>query len=93
MGELIGLKADLAQIVRLALVEQAEDVHLFAARLVRKYRGTEPESAEQVDLFLRAKPHRRGTPLRKMNSPLLPDAGPLRPLKPRGARAAPLQAA
>ncbi len=31
MGELTGLKADLAQIVRLALAEQAEDVHLFAA--------------------------------------------------------------
>ncbi|MCH7235196.1 MAG: hypothetical protein L7A77_10750 [Xylella fastidiosa subsp. multiplex] len=39
MGELTGLKADLAQIVRLALAEQAEDVYLFAARLLRKYRG------------------------------------------------------
>lgn len=73
MGELISLKADLVQIVRLALAEQTEDVRLFAARLVRKYRGTEPELAEQVDLFLRAKPHRAGAPLRKVISPLLPE--------------------
>lgn len=73
MGELIGLKADLAQIVRLALAEQTEDVRLFAARLVRKYRGTEPELAEQVDLFLRAKPHRAGAPLRKAAAPSLPE--------------------
>ncbi|NMG05108.1 AAA family ATPase [Azoarcus taiwanensis] len=71
MGELTGLKADLAQVVRLALAEQTEDVRLFAARLVRKYRGSEPELAEQVDLFLRAKPHRAGTPLRKTGTPAL----------------------
>jgi SpoVK/Ycf46/Vps4 family AAA+-type ATPase len=73
MGELSGLKADLAQIVRLALAEQTEDVRLFAARLVRKYRGTEPELAEQVDLFLRAKPHRAGAPLRKAAVSPLPE--------------------
>ncbi|WP_246262064.1 AAA family ATPase [Azoarcus taiwanensis] len=65
------MKADLAQVVRLALAEQTEDVRLFAARLVRKYRGSEPELAEQVDLFLRAKPHRAGTPLRKTGTPAL----------------------
>lgn len=69
MGELTGLRADLVQIVRLALAEQTEDVRLFAARLVRKYRGDEPELAEQVDLFLRTKPHRTGMPLRKAISP------------------------
>ncbi|HHA2385922.1 TPA: AAA family ATPase [Stenotrophomonas maltophilia] len=69
MGDLVGIKSDLAQVVRLALAEQTEDVRLFAARLVRKYRATEPELAEQVDLFLRAKPHRSGAPLRKVASP------------------------
>ncbi|MBH1404619.1 AAA family ATPase [Stenotrophomonas maltophilia] len=69
MGDLVGIKSDLAQVVRLALAEQTEDVRLFAARLVRKYRSTEPELAEQVDLFLRAKPHRSGAPLRKAASP------------------------
>lgn len=73
MGELVGLRSDLAQMVRLALAEQTEDVRLFAARLVRKYRTTEPELAEQVDLFLRAKPHRARTPLRKAVTPSLPD--------------------
>jgi len=73
MGELAELRGDLAQVVRLALAEQTEDVRLFAARLVRKYRGTEPELAEQVDLFLRAKPHRAGTPLRKAAAPAAPE--------------------
>ncbi|HHW4672458.1 MAG TPA: hypothetical protein ACQGQF_01250 [Xylella fastidiosa subsp. pauca] len=65
MGELTGVNADLAQLVRLALAEQTEDVYLFAARLVRKYRGTEPELAEQVALLLRANPHRAGALLRR----------------------------
>jgi hypothetical protein len=65
MGELISFKEDLVHVIRLALAEQTEDVRLFAARLVRKYRGTEPELAEQVDMFLRAKSHRAGVPLRK----------------------------
>ena len=46
------LKLDLAQLVRLALAEQTEDVRLFVARLVRKYRNTDPELAEQMDLYL-----------------------------------------
>ena len=73
MGDMSGLKSDLVQVVRLALAEQTEDVRLFAARLVRKYRRTEPELAEQVDLFLRAKPHRAGALLRKIATPLLPE--------------------
>ncbi|MFT9198944.1 MAG: hypothetical protein ABF510_14045, partial [Gluconobacter oxydans] len=73
MDDSSGLKSDLAQIVRLALAEQTEDVRLFAARLVRKYRGTEPELAAQVDLFLRTKPHRTGAPLRKAVAPSSPE--------------------
>lgn len=73
MGELIGLKGDLAQIVRLALAEQTEDVRLFVARLVRKYRSTEPELAEQLDLFLQAKPHRSSAPLRKTTTQAQPE--------------------
>ncbi|GAB7534601.1 ATP-binding protein [Burkholderia sp. 3C] len=73
MGEISGLKADLAQMVRLALAEQTEDVRLFAARLVRKYRVSDPELSEQVDLFLRAKPHRAGTVMRKAAAPSMAD--------------------
>lgn len=64
--------ADLAQIARLALAEQTEDVRLFVARLVRKYRNTEPELAEQMDLYLRAKTSRAGAPMRKAVQPAVP---------------------
>ena len=64
---------DLAQLIRLALAEQTEDVRLFVARLVRKYRNTDPELAEQMDLYLRAKAPRSSTPLRKAAAqPVLP---------------------
>ena len=69
MGELVVIKDDLVQLVRLALAEQVEDVRLFAARLVRKYRGAEPELAEQIDLFLRTRPRQAGAPLRKASAP------------------------
>ncbi|MCD6733458.1 MAG: ATP-binding protein [Burkholderiaceae bacterium] len=58
-------KADLVQLARLALAEQTDDVRLFVARLVRRYRASEPEMAEQMDLFLRSKAHRSSGPLRK----------------------------
>ncbi len=58
-------KADLVQLARLALAEQTDDVRLFVARLVRRYRASEPELAEQMDLFLRSKAHRSSGPLRK----------------------------
>jgi len=59
------VQSDLAQLIRLALAEQTEDVRLFVARLVRKYRHTDPALAEQMDLYLRAKTPRTGAPLRK----------------------------
>lgn len=62
-------QSDLAQVVRLALAEQTEDVRLFAARLVRKYRGTAPDLAEQLDLYLRSKPARSVSPMRKLPPP------------------------
>ncbi len=42
---------DLVQVVRLALAEQTEDVRLFVARLIRKYRKSNPELAEQLNLL------------------------------------------
>lgn len=68
------LKTDLAQVIRLALAEQAEDVRLFVARLVRKYRNTDPELAEQMDLYLRAKKmSRTSAPMRKAVQPAVPE--------------------
>jgi SpoVK/Ycf46/Vps4 family AAA+-type ATPase len=63
------LQTDLAQVIRLALAEQSEDVRLFVARLVRKYRNTDPELAEQMDLYLRTKHNKTRAPLRKAMSP------------------------
>ena len=69
MDELKELNSDLVQLARLALAEQAEDVRLFVARLVRKYRNAEPELAAQMDHYLRAKAPRANAPLRKVASP------------------------
>lgn len=66
-------QTDLAQVIRLALAEQAEDVRLFVARLVRKYRNTDPELAEQMDLYLRTKNNKTRAPLRKVMSPQVTD--------------------
>ena len=66
------VQSDLAQVIRLALAEQSEDVRLFVARLVRKYRNTDPELAEQLDLYLRTKTHRTSAPLRKAMQPAPP---------------------
>ena len=78
LDEMNEFKTDLVQVIRLALAEQTEDVRLFVARLVRKYRNTDPDLAERMDLCLRAKKmHRTGSPMRKaaqlaMPEPILP---------------------
>lgn len=46
--------SDLAQVARLALGEKTDDVRLYVARLVRKYRGTEPKLAGQLNEYLQA---------------------------------------
>ncbi len=69
LGEMKEEQSDLAQMVRLALAEQTEDVRLFAARLVRKYRGTAPDLAEQLELYLKSKPARSVSPMRKLSPP------------------------
>lgn len=66
------VQTDLAQVIRLALAEQTEDVRLFVARLVRKYRNTDQELAEQMDLYLRAKIPRTSAPMRKAAQPAMP---------------------
>jgi len=67
MDEMCVPKEDLAQIVRLAISEQNEDVRLFVARLVRKYRDSDPKFAEQLDLFLQNRSTKSRSPLRKMS--------------------------
>jgi SpoVK/Ycf46/Vps4 family AAA+-type ATPase len=72
MGDMNEIESDLAQAIRLALSEQIDDIRLFAAKLVRKYRSHAPELAEQVDLYLRSKPTRSMPAMRKLSSQSLP---------------------
>lgn len=59
------LHSDLVHTVRLALLEQPEDVRLYVARLVRKYRTSSPELAAHLETFLRNSSTRGHSPLRK----------------------------
>lgn len=70
MGDLTGMHSDLAQLVRLVLNNQYDDVRLYVARLVRKYRETSPELAAQLDQYLRAKPASNQQNMRKVASPV-----------------------
>ncbi len=65
LDEISETHSDLVQLTRLALAEQPEDVRLFVARLVRKYRNTDPALSEQMDLYLRTKASRSSQPLRR----------------------------
>ncbi|EGZ5754913.1 AAA family ATPase [Salmonella enterica subsp. enterica serovar Pomona] len=69
MGDLSGIQSDLAQLVRLVIAEQYDDVRLYVARLVRKYRETMPALSEQLDLYLRNKPQKPAQGLRKVTMP------------------------
>lgn len=59
------MREDLAHLVRLALLEQSDDIRLFVARLVRKYRGVDTDLAEQFDNLLKSRHSRSSGPLRK----------------------------
>ena len=65
MDEKNSIRADLVQLSKLALSDQVDDVRLFVARLVRKYRGVDIELAEQFELLLKNKATRGNTPYRK----------------------------
>ncbi|WP_233176760.1 AAA family ATPase [Ralstonia sp. ASV6] len=67
------VQSDLAQVVRLALSEQSDDVRLFVARLVRKYRSSAPDLSEQMDLYLKTKASRSSAPMRKVMRPAAPE--------------------
>ncbi|HEY6874666.1 MAG TPA: ATP-binding protein [Geobacteraceae bacterium] len=73
MDEISNMKEDLAHLARLALTEKPEDVRMFLARLVRKYRGIDPSLADQFDLCLRNKSSRTSGSLRKVQKKPMPD--------------------
>lgn len=68
MEESEEISKELVQLSRLALGGQSEDVRLFVARLVRKYRNSAPELAEQMDLFLKNRSVKPRGPLRKKSN-------------------------
>jgi len=71
-------QSDLAHVVRLALSEQDEDVRLFVARLIRKYRSISPDLAGQMDTYLRnTTPRGARTIMREASSVFRPSDHPL----------------
>ncbi|MCC5845500.1 MAG: AAA family ATPase [Verrucomicrobia bacterium] len=74
-GLMSDLKTDLVHIVRLAATEQTEDVRLYAARMVRRYRSVEPDLALQLEQCLKSSPARGQSPLRRAEAPF--SAAPL----------------
>jgi len=53
-GEIDGIESDFANLARLAVSGESEDIRYFLARLVRKYRRTHPDLAVELDQYLRA---------------------------------------
>lgn len=68
-------KEDLVHIVRFAVAEQTEDVRLYVARMVRRYRSSDPELAAQLEQCLKSSPARGHSPLRRAEAPF--NASPL----------------
>lgn len=66
--ELDSIGEELAHVARLALSQQSEDVRLYLARLVRRYRGTQPQLASRLEELLKQKAVRSNSVLRRMPS-------------------------
>ena len=62
IDELRDIEVDLANLARLASNGAIEDVRLLLAKLVRKYRGTHPELASQLDTALKSSRTRSNQP-------------------------------
>lgn len=62
---------DLVHVARLALTGRTQDVQLYIRRMIRRYRDSLPELAEQLKALLRASPTRQ-SPLRRDNPSPLP---------------------
>lgn len=66
--ELDSMGEELAHVARLALSQQSEDVRLYLARLVRRYRSTQPQLASRLEELLKQKAVRSNSVLRRMPS-------------------------
>jgi SpoVK/Ycf46/Vps4 family AAA+-type ATPase len=63
MADQKGVSVDLVQSIRLGLISEAEGMRLFAARLVRKYRQSDPDLSRRIDDHLKAAP--AASPMRR----------------------------
>ncbi|MBN3758187.1 AAA family ATPase [Paraburkholderia sp. Tr-20389] len=80
MDEIAEIQNDLAHLARLASQESYEDVRLYVARLVRKYRRDHPEFADRLDQSLR-RSQTRGTSATSLRRGLSGD--PTQPIQPQ----------
>lgn len=64
MGEVSSIDKDIVQLARLAMAGRPQDVHAFVQRLVRRYRATLPELAEEFRALLQESPTRQ-SPIRR----------------------------
>jgi SpoVK/Ycf46/Vps4 family AAA+-type ATPase len=76
IGEIDGFEDDFANFVKLAANGSQEDVRLYLAKLVRKYRANRPEFANRLDQALKATQTRSSGPsiLRRNTAPMGSDA-------------------
>jgi SpoVK/Ycf46/Vps4 family AAA+-type ATPase len=79
MADHMDISVDLVQALRLGLNSEVEGVRLFAARLVRKYRQTDPDLSRRIDDHLKAAPAASPMRRRPVIEPgaLTPSAGDL----------------
>lgn len=80
MDEIYEIQNDLAHLARLASLESYEDVRLYVARLIRKYRRTHPEFANRLDQSLKVS-QTRGNSANSLRRGAVSDA-----IHPAGAR-------
>lgn len=64
--ELKDIYAQLVQLTKLALAQREDDLRLYVARMIRKLRTTDPETAAQLENLLKQRPAARpATPFRR----------------------------
>jgi SpoVK/Ycf46/Vps4 family AAA+-type ATPase len=68
------LQSDIVQLARIALTGRTQDVQLLLHRFVKRYRGTEEQTAEALAALLRESPT-RASPLRRQSEVPLPVDG------------------
>jgi hypothetical protein len=73
------LEADFASLARLAASGSVEDVRLYLAKLVRKYRGMRPELSAKLDQSLKSSQTRASGPSVMRRGQTVADAQPLLP--------------